>query len=81
MAKQKDVILCNPTNAKARALFERHGYDEFANRNDLAILDRPTAADHEDAYLDMLPGYAETMRLCTRAGVRDTTKTYWDCGR
>lgn len=82
LAKQVDAIACNPTNAKARGLFERHGYTTMVpGRNDLAILERSTAARHQDAYFDMLLGYANTMKLCIRGGVRDTSKTYWDCGR
>ena len=82
LAKQFDAIACNPTNERARNLFARHGYTTMVpNRNDLVLLDRSTAVNHKDAYLDMLPGYANTMKLCTRGGVRDTSKTYWDCGR
>lgn len=76
---QKDAILTNPTNLRARLLFQRHGYEEFAGRQDLAILRRRVAAENGDRYFEMLPGYAETVRLCTRAGIRDPSKTYWDC--
>lgn len=82
LAAQKDAIVCNPTNERARNLFDRHGYEEFVpGRNDLAILDRSTAADSEESYLSMLPGYEQTMKFCTRGGVRDRNRTYWDCGR
>lgn len=82
LATQFNAIACNPTNERARTLFARHGYTTMVpHRNDLVILDRSMAANHENAYLNLLPGYANTMKLCTRGGVRDTSKTYWDCGR
>lgn len=82
LAKQFDAIACNPTHERARLLFARHGYTNMVpGRNDLAILHRSTAVGHKNAYLDMLPGYAVTMRLCNRGGVRDKLKTYWECGR
>tara|TARA_B110001450_G_scaffold234240_1_gene238093 strand:+ start:317 stop:1060 length:744 start_codon:yes stop_codon:yes gene_type:complete len=82
LAKQFDSIVCNPTNEKARTLFARHGYEDMVpTRNDLAILDRSTAANHEGSYLKMLPGHENTVRLCTRGGIRNTSMTYWDCGR
>lgn len=82
LAKQFDLIGANPTNEKARALFERHGYERLVpRRDDLVLLTRAVAANGKDSYLKMLPGYENTMKLCTRGGVRDTSKTYWDCGR
>lgn len=82
LSKQFDSISCNPTNERARKLFARHGYQAMVpRRNDLAILDRSTAAGHASAYFEMLPGYENTVRLCTRGGIRDSSKTYWDCGR
>jgi alkylhydroperoxidase/carboxymuconolactone decarboxylase family protein YurZ len=82
LSKQFDSISCNPTNERARNLFARHGYQAMVpTRDDLAILDRSTAAGHASAYFRMLPGYDNTVRLCTRGGIRDPSKTYWDCGR
>ena len=79
----RTCIMANPTNAASRSLmYERHGYEELLpGKPQLAVLTRSAAYAHRQAYLDLLPGYEQTMRLCTRAGIRDTTKTYWDCSR
>ena len=82
LATQFQVIVCNPTNERARNLFSRHAYERMVpNRDDLMVLRRGAAANAETTYLDMLPGYDNTVKLCTRGGVRDASKTYWDCGR
>jgi hypothetical protein len=80
MVKQKDAILCNPTNNKSRTFLEGHGYQNFLpNSGVFKILTRATAANWENKYLEMLRGYEQSMRICTRQGVRDRTQTYWDC--
>ena len=79
LAQQKDAIVCNPTNEKAWSLsIGTDMTNSCISRNDLAILDRNTAADFEENYLAMRPGLESTIKLCTRGGVRDTTKTDWD---
>jgi hypothetical protein len=78
----KTCILNNPTTAHSKGVFfTRYGFGELLpGSQQLAILTPSEAYRMRDAYYSMLPGYTETMRLCTRGGVRDRSKTYWDCG-
>lgn len=77
----KTCILNNPTTSHTRGVFfNRYGFEDFLpGRQELAILTPSEAYRMRDSYYTMLPGYMETMRLCTRGGVRDRSKTYWDC--
>lgn len=83
ISSTKTCLMANFTNASSRRLmYERHGYKEFLpGKPQLAVLTRATAYANRQALLDLLPGHEQTMRLCTRVGIRDKRKTYWDCGR
>jgi len=79
--KSKTCILNNPTTAHSIGVFfTRYEFEELLpGKKELAILYPSVAYSKRESYYTMLPGYAETMRLCTRGGVRDPNKTYWDC--
>lgn len=86
----KTCIMANPTSERSRGVFyEKHAYEQFVpGKNAIAILTRAQAHKkltdgtpfrNREVYEDMIPGYAETLRLCTRSGIKDPRKTYWDC--
>ena len=76
-----ECIVTNPVNeASRKGFYARHHFQELIpGKRDVAVLTRRQAHASLDSYYGMLPGYAETLRLCTRGGVRDRSKTYWDC--
>jgi hypothetical protein len=79
LATQNAAILCNPTNEKARTLFFKFGFHVITNRNDLYMLTRSQASGYMETYVSMLPSFEVTQQMCTRSGIRDPRKLYWDC--
>ncbi len=70
-------ILTNPTNQRARDLFTRHQFVPLTP--DSYRLTRAAAAHAVDAYAALLPGFDTRVEMCTRGGIRDARRTYWDC--
>lgn len=76
-----ECIVTNPVNeASKKGFYTRHHFEALVpGTKDIAVLTRRQAHASLHLYYALLPGYAETVRMCTRGGIRDRSNTYWDC--
>jgi len=80
----KECIWSNPIGASSRTLlYERHNWDQVVEGWDVIarLTKQRAAANCKNGPLltGLLPGFETSQRLCTRGGIKNPEKTYYEC--